>query len=176
MWTPDRAKLIKVLLHSQGEDPETAWAEDCGPAPGQEGARFARLGNVPFLHAKPTYGDVIVVSPDADRMLTWDSAGLPYERICERLIEDSGRWVMILEYELLDPGGDAQRAFSALDVAGERLDIAVEGCFGPKLEEPGRAYLAIPSTLGVAEVLDYLADQKLPIRVKLVHPRDDEDE
>ena len=61
MWLPDRAKLIKVRLHANGEDAETPWAEDCGPAPGPVGAHYARLGNVPFLHAKPTYGDVVVV-------------------------------------------------------------------------------------------------------------------
>lgn len=29
----------------------------------------------------------------------------------ERIIEDSGRWEMILDYELLDAGGDARQAF-----------------------------------------------------------------
>ncbi len=176
VWRPNHAKLIKIRLHSKGLDVETSWAEDCGPAPGRAGARYVRLGNVPFLHAKPTYGDVIVVSPDEDRMLSWDSEGVPYQLIRDRIIEDGGRWAMILEYELLDPAGDDQEAFSALDVAAETKDIAVEGCFGPKRGRPGRAYLAIPANLGVEQVLTFLKNHKLPMSLRLVHPRDGEDE
>lgn len=176
MWLPDRAKLIKVSLSSNGEDVETPWAEDGGPAPGPAGARYARLGNVPFLHAKPTYGDVIVVVPDADGVFSWDSGGLPYERLGERIIEDGGRWVMVLDFVLLEAGGDAQQAFSALDIAGQRRDIAVEGCYGPKSDLPGRAYLAVPNHLGVDAVLAYLEGQRLPMTLSLVHPVDDEGE
>lgn len=155
---------------------ETSWAEDCGPAPGRAGARYVRLGNVPFLRAKPTYGDVIVVSPDQDRMLSWDSEGVPYEQIGDRIIEDGERWAMILEFELLDPDGDAQEAFSALDIAAEKQDIAVEGAFGPKRGRPGRAYLAVPTKLDVEPVLTFLEDQDLPMSLRLVHPREGEDE
>lgn len=158
MWLPDRARLIKVRLCSNGEDVETPWAEDGGPAPSPAGAHYVRLGNVPFLHARPTYADVIVGVPDEDGMLTWDSGGLPYERIGERIIEDSGRWVMILDYRVLDDG-DAQEAFNALDVAGEKSDIAVEGCYGPKGDRPGRPYLAVPPQLTVETVLAYLDGQ-----------------
>ncbi len=175
MWIPDRAKLVKIRLHSRGLDPETPWAEDCGPAPTPPGARYVRLGNVPFLHAKPTYGDVIAVSPDEDGALSWDDEGLPYDAICERLVEDGGRWVMILDYELLEPGGDAQRAFAALDAAGADADIAVEGCFGPRPGNPGRAYLAVPAELGVGDVLVLLKRRALPLSLTLVHPTEGED-
>ena len=51
-------KAIKVCLTNRGEDQETPWAHDLGPAPGPKGSRKVRLVNVPFLHAKPTWGDV----------------------------------------------------------------------------------------------------------------------
>ena len=76
MWLPDKSKLVKIRLHNQGEDVETAWAEDLGLASRGKVTRRVRLGNVPFLHAKPTYGDVIEVQPDEkDGMLDWDRAG-----------------------------------------------------------------------------------------------------
>ena len=68
MWLPDRAKLLKIRLHNQGEDPETVWAEDLGAAILHSAARYVRIGNIPILHAKPTYGDVIEV---ADRVRTY---------------------------------------------------------------------------------------------------------
>ena len=83
---------------------------------------------------------------------------------------------MILEFELLDPDGDAQEAFSALDIAAEKQDIAVEGAFGPKRGRPGRAYLAVPTKLDVEPVLTFLEDQDLPMSLRLVHPREGEDE
>lgn len=176
MWIPDKAKLTKVRLHSQGEDVETPWAEDCGPAPGGAGARYVRLGNVPFLHAKPTYGDLIVAIPDPSTggYLTWDSGGLPYERLGERIAEDGGRWAVIVDYVLLDPAGDVRKAFSALDVAGERANIAVEGCYEPMEGRPGQAYLAVPAELAVEDVMTMLAGWNLPLSFTLVHPTDDE--
>ena len=82
MWIPSKDKLRKVRLQSQGEDVETPWAEDLGPVGGHPGARRVRIGNVPFLHAKPTYGDVLVVVPDPDDgMLTWDSNGVPFDEL-----------------------------------------------------------------------------------------------
>jgi hypothetical protein len=75
MWVPDASKVVKVCLHSQGAYVETPWAEDLGVAPGPPGARLVRLGNVPFLRPKPTYGDVLVVEPDANygNRLTWNA-------------------------------------------------------------------------------------------------------
>ena len=66
MWLPDSSKLVKVRLHNQGEDVETLWAEGLGPAGEGLPARRVRLGNVPFLHAKPTYEDVIDVQHPVD--------------------------------------------------------------------------------------------------------------
>jgi hypothetical protein len=176
MWRPDKSKLTKARLHSKGEDVETPWAEDCGPAPDPAGARYVRLGNVPFFHAKPTYGDVIVAIPDAESnaYLVWDSEGLPFERIGERIVEDGGRWAMILDFVLNDPTGDAQEAFNVLDRAGEKGDIVVEGCYGPRPGKPGRVYLAVPREMGVDDVMTFLRDQSLPISLTLIHPCDDD--
>jgi hypothetical protein len=176
MWHPDRAKLVKVRLHARGEHGETPWAEDCGPAPGSPGARFVRLANVPFLHAKPTYGDVIVARPDERGVLSWDTEDLTYEEVRARLIEDEGRWVLILDYEVTDPSLAAQEAFDALDVAAEEADIAAEGCYAPNESRPGRAYLAVPGEMEVDEVLAYLVGRRLPLSLTLVHPLEDEGE
>ena len=174
MWLPDESKLLKVRLHSRGEDVETAWAEDLGEVQGQPGARRVRLGNVPFVHSKPTYGDVLIVEPSLPGgMLTWDSFGLPYERIRERIEEDGGRYAVILDYTLESSAQDAQAAFSALDIAGEQANIAVEGCFTPKKERPGRAYLAVPYNLKPTDVMKYLRGKSLPMSLTLVHPVDD---
>lgn len=171
VWIPDEKKLVKICLHSQGKDVETPWAEDLGPAAVSPGARFVRLGNVPFLHAKPTYGDVLVVVPDpVYNKLTWDREGLPFERIRERIVEDGGRYTVIIDYELSPPGSDPQPAFSALDVAGENANVNVEGCFGPTAERPGRAYFAVPYAMSIAALLAYLDEQNLPMSLRLVHP------
>jgi hypothetical protein len=145
MWLPDKNRLIKVRLQDQGLDVETPWAEDLGPAP-VEGARRARLANVPFLHAKPTYEDVIVVVPDEQGILTWDRNGVSWEQIRTRIDDDSGRWAMIVDYA---PGAaaDTLALFSALDIAAAQIDVCFEGCFGPHNGEPGRAYLAVPAAM-----------------------------
>src|SRR5437899_6144511 len=103
MWTPDRSKLVKICLHDDGEDVETPWAEDLGPIDIADGARRVRIANIPYLHEKPTYEDVIVVVPDEDhpdRRLTWNRKGTAYEDIGKRISEDSGRWLMIIDYAL----------------------------------------------------------------------------
>lgn len=174
MWSPDESKLVKVRLRSRGEDVETAWAEDLGEVPGRPGARRVRLGNVPFVHAKPTYGDVLIVERSLPGgMLTWDSFGLPHERLRERIEEDGGRYAVIVDYTLDSPTQDVQAAFSALDIVCEQANIAVEGCFGPKKERPGRAYLAVPYDLKPADVMNYLHGKKLPLSLTLAHPVDD---
>lgn len=173
MWRPDRAKLVKIRLHTRGAHGETAWAEDCGPAPAPLGARFVRIASIPFVHAKPTYGDVVVACPeDGAALLAWDSEGLSYDDVAERLIEDAGRWTLILDYDLAGPAVDSDAALGALERACEGAEIAVESCFGPWAGEPGRIYLAVPADLEVDEVLAFLAGQGLPLTLRLVHPRE----
>jgi hypothetical protein len=174
MWVPEKSKLVKVRLHNQGEDVETAWAEDLGRIDETSSTRRVRLGNVPFLHAKPTYGDVIEVRPDgADGMLEWDSEGVAFEHIGRRIHDDSGRWAMIIDYQA-SSGHDLDTTFRALDVAGEKADVAVEGAFVEKDGRSGRAYLAVPRSQTVAGMLVWLSSSEVALVFTLVHPRDDE--
>jgi hypothetical protein len=174
MWLPDKSKLVKVRLHNQGEDVETPWAEDLGPVEESNPTRRVRLGNVPFLHAKPTYGDVIEVRPDdADGMLEWDREGLAFDHIGRRILEDSGRWAMIIDYKATS-SCDLDATFRALDVAGETVDIAVEGAYVEKNGGSGRAYLAVPRSQSVADVLAWLRSSEVGLSFTLVHPLEDE--
>ena len=73
---PNPRKLVKVRLQDGGEGIETPWAEVIREI-GDSGEVEGPAGNVPFLHAKPTYEDVIRVRPDPhDGMLTWDRGGV----------------------------------------------------------------------------------------------------
>lgn len=83
MWRPNETKLIKVLLHDNGEDVETPWAEDLGGHPANPRTRLARLANVPFLHAKPTYEDVIVVENDNAYGWSWNCNATPDDPACK---------------------------------------------------------------------------------------------
>ncbi len=166
MTTPE---LIKVCLTNRGEDAETPWAEDLGPAPGPRGSRKVRLVNVPVLHAKPTYGDIVVVSPVEDGLLTWDRDGVAWPQVSSRIAEDGGRWAMIIDYA---PHDDAtgDQAFQALAKACEDMQVICEGAWGPDGQQPGRAYLAVDSSLTAANVMDSLGDAALPARITQIHP------
>jgi hypothetical protein len=171
MWVPDKKKLVKVCLHSRGKDVETPWAEDLGEVPGRRGVHRVRLGNVPFLHAKPTYGDVLVVEYDRTyNKLTWDGDDVPFEGIGKRIEEDGGRYAVIIDYDLMPPIPDAQPAFKLLDLAAEKMNMAVEGMRGPRDGKPGRTYLAVPYDITPALVMAYLDEQNLPMKLTLVHP------
>lgn len=165
MWRADPSKLVKVRLLAEDDDAETPFAEDLGPAEGPWGSRRVRLANVPFLITKPTYGDVIVVEPDGEGTLTWGGDGARFE--------DGGRWLMIVDYELREDAPSVTAAFQSLDMAAEGADIAVEGCYSPRNERPGRAYLAVPSTMDVDDVFAMLHDANVPLALTLVHPVDD---
>ena len=174
MWIPERTNLIKVLLHDNGEDVETPWAEDLGPHPAKPWTKLVRLANVPFLHAKPTYEDVIVVEEDDVYGWSWNCNGTSYEEIGTRIHEDSGRWAMILDYRLIEGAGDLTSAFHQLDKVGEAADIAVEGAFANEDEGTGRAYFAVSQAYGVEEALRIFSEAGLPLEFKLEHPADDE--
>src|SRR5262245_5209422 len=174
MWLPDKTKLVKVRLHNQGEDVETLWAELLEPAEEGAGSRLVRLGNVPFLHAKPTYGDVIEVRPDLeDGMLDWDAGGVPFEEIGTRIHEDAGRWVVIVDYKAAPPAHDLAATFDALDIAGDKADIAVEGAFVQKDGGTARAYLAVPYARNVEDVVAWLRSPEVRLDFELVHPIDE---
>jgi hypothetical protein len=172
MWLPNPQKLVKLVLHSDGADVETPWAEDLGPAHGEEGRRLLRLGNVPYLHAKPTYEDVVLAERGEDGRWTWDTRGAPYAAVCSRLAEDAGRWTMIVTYALRPSYADRTAAFQAMDRAGEAADMVVEGESTTADGRGGRAYVAVPAELGVAKALQLLATGALDLTLQ--HPREDE--
>ena len=166
-----KSKQIKICLTNDGEDVETPWADDLGPVAGRKGARKVRLANVPFLHAKPTWGDVIVVEPaDDEGFPTWDRGGVPWTQIGTRLLEDGGHWAMIVDYDP-HPGDETGNvAFRALAKACAGFDIICEGCVGPRSGKPGRAYLAVPRDLGDPQVMTKLRGEALPCELIQIHP------
>ncbi len=162
-------KAIKVCLTNAGLDPETPWAHDLGPAPGPKGSRKVRLVNVPFMHAKPTWGDVVVVTPTPDGFPTWDRGGVAWSKIDSRILEDGGRWAMIIDYAPHDLD-DAEDCFDALCHACAELDIICEGAVGPKPQRPGRAYLAVNYKTTDKTVMNHLARAALPCALVQIHP------
>ena len=158
-------KLVKVLLHNRGEDVETPWAEDLGPADG--GGRRVRLDNVPFLHAKPTFGDVIVAREDAryENHLAWDRDDVAWERIGTRIDHDGGRYAMIVDYVT----DDVDR-FGELSEWLGQSDVVPEGCFGPREGKPGRLYLAVPRARSVGDVMALLAQNGHGFTFEQIHP------
>jgi hypothetical protein len=163
-----KPKAIKVCLVNRGNDSETPWAHDLGPAPGPKGSRRVQLVNVPFLHAKPTWGDIIVVSPGADGVPTWDRDGVAWKDIARRIAEDGGRWAMIVDYTPRD--ATAIVAFRALAAACKDEDIVCEGAWPPKVRTAGRAYFAVDGELGDTEVMTKLRAAKLPCALEQIHP------
>lgn len=165
-----KPKLIKVCLTNQGDDTETPWAHDLGPASGpsvRAGARKVRLINVPFMHAKPTWGDTIVVEPTKDGFPTWDRGGVPWAQIGSRIAEDGGRWAMIVDYL---PHPDAKDAFTAIARACAEHDVVCEGAWGARGREPGRVYLAVKNELGDAVLMAGLRSVELPCELIQIHP------
>lgn len=157
-------KTIKVSLSDRGRDVETPWAHDLGPAPGPKGSRKVRLVNVPFLHAKPTWGDVIIVTPVKGAFPKWDTNG---EDVESRIEEDGGRWAMIVSYA---PTGDADDCFDALNEACANLDIVCEGATEPRGTKPGYTYFAVKYELTDKVVMRHLKESELPCKLVQIHP------
>lgn len=146
-----------------------------GSRPGTGGtwARRVRLDNVPFLHAKHTYSDVIIVAPAEDGRLTWNASGVAYEEISTRIAEDGGRYALIVDYAP-HAGADGNAVFAALCRAAEQRDIVAEGAFAASERGPGRAHLAVPEGLLPPEVMAHLHAAVTTGTLTLIHPVDDE--
>lgn len=159
--------LIKVCLTNKGEDTETPWASDLGPA-GSDGSRKVKLVNVPFMHAKPTWGDTIIVKPvRGEGPPTWDRDGVPWKQIATKIVEDGGRWAMIIDYV---PHGAADEGYKALATACDEAKIVCEGAWGPRDREPGRVYLAVQKDLTAEDVMGILERASLPVALTQIHP------
>lgn len=164
------AETLKIRLTNRGQDSETPWAEDLGPNPSGAG-RIVRLINVPFLHAKPTWGDTLLVSdPTEDDLPTWDRDGVPFSRVHTRLYADGGRWAMIVDYVLAEGRADPRVSFVALARACAEHDIVCEGAWTPRDGSPGRVYLAVPDPLSDRDVMQHLRAAELPCTLLQVHP------
>ncbi len=177
MWTPNPERLVKISMHRDGEDVETPWAEDLGVDPACAGNRLVRIGNVPYLYAKPTYGDVVSVSPSDDGRLEWNSHNKTYDEIVDLLIaKDGGRWVMIVDYAAA-VASDASLAdlFRQFDLAAESANIVVEGCYSDHEERTGRAYLAVPKTVSGDGAIKYFARAIEQLTLAVVHPVGDDE-
>jgi hypothetical protein len=162
-------KLIKVCLTNKGDDTETPWAHELGPAANAPaGSLKVKLVNVPFMHAKPTWGDTIVVSPANDTFPTWDRDGVPWKQINTKILEDGGRWAMIIDYKPTNASTDD--AFAALGRACDAHKIVCEGAWAPRDQEPGRAYLAVQKELTADQVMSLLESAKLPVALTQIHP------
>jgi hypothetical protein len=159
-----KPKLIKVCLTNQGEDSETPWAYDLGAVPG---GRKVRLANVPFMHAKPTWGDTIVVAATEDGFPTWDRDGVPWSKVGTRILEDGGFWAMIVDYAPHPGEGDA---WGALVRACADHSVICEGAWGPADGTPGRVYLAVPEATSDADVMSALREAELPCDLIQIHP------
>ena len=160
------AQPIKVLLHDNGEDVETPWALPVGGAPHR---LLVRLDNVPFLDAKPTYGDVSEVrrAEEQPGWLSWNAAGRSYDEVCDALVENGGRYAVILDYTC-----DDIDQFGALTAWAKReADLECEGDQGPSPTRPGRLYIAARYAVDTDTILRFLGGNTLGFRFELVHPR-----
>jgi len=162
-----KPKQIKVALTNRGQDVETPWAVDLGPASGPSGSRKVRLINVPFMHAKPTWGDTIVVSPVDDGLPTWDRDGVPWPKIGSRIADDGGRWAMIVDYA---PHRNAAAVFEDIARTCAEHDVVCERAWGPRNGEPGRAYLAVSPDLTDHDVMTSLREAQLACELIQIHP------
>ncbi|MBX2803196.1 MAG: hypothetical protein KTR31_36285 [Myxococcales bacterium] len=158
-------ELMKVLIHDGGVDTETTWALRVPSPPGRV---FVRLDNVPFLHAKPTLGDVIEVVQDPAQpgFLSFDKAGRSYDEVCSALVEDSGRYAVIVTYTC----EDSQRFGALAAWIREGGELHPEGAFGPRDGEPGTMYLAVEAHVEPDEVMARLDTNGFGYRFSLVHP------
>jgi hypothetical protein len=155
---------VKLFLHDRGTDVESVWAQPCGTAGGKP---LYRLVNIPFLHAKPTWGDVLVAPKSREYgHPAWDRGGTPFAKVGTRIHTDGGRYAAIVDYRR-----EPETNFGTLCRAlWDELGVQAEGAWGPKGQAPGRLYLAVPKELGIDALLARLAREK-GWRFTLVHPR-----
>jgi hypothetical protein len=151
--------LVKLFLHKNHSDVESVWGEKVGKV---RGGTLVRLDNVPFLHAKPTYGDVVVAKRDKELEVDF-AFNIPHGTVHA----DGGRHAAIVDYTMAK-GASFARLSKWLHA---KLDVVPEGCFGPDGKEPGRLYLAIPEVLKTEDVVGRMAEHFPKFRFVQIHPK-----
>ena len=96
-----KPELVKLFLHQDHDDVESVWAVKLGKT---RGGTLLRLDNIPFMHARPTYGDVVVAKADRELEVpyAWNGAHIRFSDVPKHLHEDGGRYAAIT-YKLIDP-------------------------------------------------------------------------
>jgi hypothetical protein len=154
----ERFLVVKVVLHDRGDRVESA---RCQPVGFEEGRALFRVDSVPFLHAKPTYDDVIVARGDDTYAGNWTWNGA-----AGRIHKDGGRYALLVEYH-----ASAEADFQRLTQLLRRdHDIVVEIGYPPQGKKPGRLYLAAPRRMGTSEVLRALGSAGEGFRIDVVRP------
>ena len=113
---------VKVLLRDRDGDTESIWCQVVDEARG-----LYRVDNIPFLRTRPTYGDVIVATPDRE-------GSLSFRRVHER----GGLRSAALEYR-------RKATFRPLVAwLKSTYGIVAEGLVGPRRGAYGLLALAVP--------------------------------
>jgi ankyrin repeat protein len=122
--------LAKVNLRNREGETESVWCTVVDAAKG-----LFRIVNIPMLRVRPTYGDVIVATPDRE-------AGLAFRRTHKI----GGYWVDVLEYK-------HKATFQPLAAWLEKTHgIVCEGIEGPQGDSPGVLGVAVPKGVSYSVV------------------------
>jgi hypothetical protein len=159
-----KTEPVKLFLHEDHDHVESVWAVKVGKA---RNGTLLRLDNVPFVHAKPTYGDVVLAKADRELEVpyAWNLAGIKSAEMSKRLHEDGGRYAAIVDYQL--PRG---ASFARLCTWLKTHDVVTEGCYGPDDKQPGRLYLAIPKTLKMPALMIEAKKRFGSMKLQQIHP------
>jgi hypothetical protein len=132
------AGKLKILLTDEGKGRERVWATDLGPAP--RGGRLALIESVPVLWVKPTYQDVVVVTPE-DHVLTWKGG----------IEKDGGLFGRI--FVAWKSEGDAAATEEKVLLAADALGAGVEPYQAPAGGKPGVFIFALPKAVTIERLL-----------------------
>ncbi|MBE7483626.1 MAG: ankyrin repeat domain-containing protein [Polyangiaceae bacterium] len=121
---------MKVAFHTRDAEIETIWCSVVNRAKG-----LFRLDNIPYLRARPTYGDVIVATPGRGGMLRY-----------RRTHKLGGFSVDALEYR-------HKATFAPLVALLEKkCGVVCEGFSPPTIGSPGVVAIAIPRGVALPDV------------------------
>ncbi len=156
---PTGPAIVKVILHARGELVETALCEAYGF---DRGRPLFRLESVPFLHARPTHGDVIAARTDDAYGGNW-----AWDRDREPIRQDGGRYTLVVDYHTSDDEADFDRLCRRLRA---EHDLVAELGYEPQGKKPGRFYLAAPRKVTPSAVLVALDQAAKGFRIEAVRP------